>query len=243
MLEFVLPIYTWLVYAPLFLCWTALNTVAVVLLTLVTPVYASRWVPRLWARLSYWLSLSRLSIRGLHHIDRSKSYIIVANHVSQFDIFLVYGWTPLDIKWVMKKEIRNVPLIGISCATMGHIFIDRSNRAAAVKTLEEFKHRLRPGESVMFFPEGTRSDGGNILEFKKGAFVMAKDLDLPILPVTILGTEHILPTNTVRLRPGKSTIVFHPPISLEHVRSLSATELAVKSRQIISEPMLPGVPA
>ena len=107
-------------------------------LTFVIPIFAGRWIPRVWAKPSYWASLSRLTITGKEDIDTTKSYIIVANHVSQFDIFLVYGWTPLDIKWVMKKEMRKVPFLGIACATMGHIFIDRSNPRRSIANLRGF---------------------------------------------------------------------------------------------------------
>ena len=240
MLEMFFPLYTWLIYAPFVFSWTAICTMTVMPLTFIVPVFAGRWLPRIWAKPSYLVSFSRLKVTGKEGIDTSKSYIMVANHVSQFDIFLVYGWTPLDIKWVMKKEMRKVPFLGIACATMGHIFIDRSDRSEAIKTLEAFKDTIKPGTSVMFFPEGTRSDGKALLPFKKGAFVMAKDLDLPILPITILGTEKILPNNSVKLTPGKSEIIYHPPISLDDVRSMTAEELASKSAQIIEEPINEG---
>ncbi len=243
LMDVVFFFYTWLFYAPLFFSWTAICTIILMALTFIVPVFASRWIPRLWAKPSYWFSFSRLKINGKENINPGQSYIMVANHVSQFDIFLIYGWTPLDIKWVMKKEMRKVPFIGIACATMGHIFIDRRNRDAAIKTLENFKSRMRPGESVMFFPEGTRGNGGQLLDFKKGAFVMAKDLDLPILPITIVGTENILPTGTAKLRSGKSIIMFHQPISVDDVRSLSAVELADKAKQVIGQPICEGVTA
>ncbi len=240
MVEIFFPLYTWLVYVPFFLSWTVICTVVVMPLTFVIPIFAGRWIPRVWAKPSYWASLSRLTITGKEDIDTTKSYIIVANHVSQFDIFLVYGWTPLDIKWVMKKEMRKVPFLGIACATMGHIFIDRSNRGEALQTLEAFKATMQPGTSVMFFPEGTRSDGKALLPFKKGAFSMAKDMDLPILPVTILGTEKILPNKSVKLMPGRSEIIFHPAIEVEQVRAMNIEQLAIKSAQIVAEPMTEG---
>jgi 1-acyl-sn-glycerol-3-phosphate acyltransferase len=238
--EIFFPLYTWLVYVPFLFSWTVICTVTVTPLTLFVPFFAGRWMPRMWAKPSYWASLSNLTVTGKEDIDTTKSYIIVANHVSQFDILLVYGWTPLDIKWVMKKEMRKVPFLGMACAAMGHIFIDRSDRGQALRALESFKATMEPGTSVMFFPEGTRSDGKTLLPFKKGAFLMAKDLDLPILPITILGTEKILPNGSVKLTLGRSEIIYHPPIEIEYVRSLNVKELASKSAQIIEQPMVEG---
>jgi 1-acyl-sn-glycerol-3-phosphate acyltransferase len=128
----------------------------------------------------------------------------------------------------------------MACAAMGHIFIDRGNRGEALGALETFKATMEPGTSVMFFPEGTRSDGKTLLPFKKGAFLMAKDLDLPILPITILGTEKVLPNGSVKLTLGRAEIIYHPPIEIEQVRSLNIKELASKSAQIIEQPMTEG---
>jgi 1-acyl-sn-glycerol-3-phosphate acyltransferase len=237
MMDAFFPLYTWLVYIPFALSWTLICTVIVIPLTVLMPVFAERWMPRIWTKPNYLASLSSLIVTGKKELDTNKSYIIVANHVSQFDIFLIYGWTPLDIKWVMKKEIRKVPFLGIACAMMGHIFIDRSNRAEAMRTLDAFKATMQPGTSVMFFPEGTRSNGKPPLKFKQGAFSMAKDMDLPILPVTILGTEKILPKKTLNLMRGKSEIIFHPAIEIEQVRAMNVEELAIKSAQIVAGPI------
>jgi 1-acyl-sn-glycerol-3-phosphate acyltransferase len=138
------------------------------------------------------------------------------------------------LKWVMKKELRKVPVIGIACAALGHIFLDRTNKASAINSLQAAKGSLRPGSSVLFFPEGTRSKNGELLPFKKGAFMLARDIDIPVLPVTVRGTEKILPPGSLKLRPGRAEMIIHPEIAVETVRSMSAEDLALHTRDIIA---------
>ena len=82
------------------------------------------------------------------------------------DIPILYGWLPLDLKWIMKKEVRRIPVIGIGTAMLGHIFLDRSDRKVAVQQLREVKEHLLPGTSILFFPVGTRSRDGKLQAFK-----------------------------------------------------------------------------
>ena len=90
-----------------------------------------------------------------------QSYVIVSNHQSQYDILLMYGWLGTDFRWVMKKELRRVPVLGLACEKLGHIYVDRSDSAAAVASLNAARKKLVNGTSVVFFPEGTRSRDRN----------------------------------------------------------------------------------
>jgi 1-acyl-sn-glycerol-3-phosphate acyltransferase len=136
----------------------------------------------------------------------------VANHQSQYDIVALYGWLGIDFRWVMKQELRKIPALGYASEKIGHIFIDRSNTKKAMESLENAKAKIKDGTSVIFFPEGTRSKTGELGKFKKGAFKMACDLGLPILPVTINGTREIIQTKSLLLYPGKALITIHAPI-------------------------------
>ena len=133
----------------------------------------------------------------------------------------------------MKKELRDLPALGPACEKMGHIYIDRSNREAAIASLEEAKKRIVNGTSVLFFPEGTRSTTGKMRDFKKGAFVMASDLGLPILPITILNTDKILPPNSTDLFPGRASMVVHEPIDVSGYGKERLGELMTKVREVI----------
>jgi len=159
--------------------------------------------------------------------------VVIANHQSTFDIFVLYGFLNIDFKWVMKQELRKVPGIGLGCEKVGHIFIDRTDHESSLKSLNTARKKIVNGTSILFFPEGTRSTDVIIGNFKKGAFKMALDLDLPILPVTIIGTKDILPNKTLYLFPGKVLMTIHEPIPVKNYSAENINELIQKSREIM----------
>ena len=108
--------------------------------------------------------------------------------------------------------MRKVPGLGAGCAAVGHIFVDRSSPTAAIASLRAARPLLKGGVSMMVFPEGTRSHDGRMLPFKKGGFMTAHDLGLPILPVSISGSRHVLPGRTMKLLPGTIRIRVHEPV-------------------------------
>ena len=228
------PIYKWLIYIPGLGLITLVNFLGVVVVAPFSPRLASRWFAGMWARGLMYLVPAKLTVYGEENLPLHPSYIVVANHLSLMDIPILYGWLDLDLKWVMKKELRKVPLIGGGCALLGHIFIDRSNRAVALRQLEDVKQELEPGISILFFPEGSRSRDGTLKRFKNGAFVMAKDLDLPILPITLTNADTILPPDGMDLRPGSAQMIIHPPIGIEEVRDSSSEQLRDRARAIIA---------
>ena len=170
---------------------------------------------KIWSRFNGFMTPMLVSVVGMENVDRKQSYVIVANHLSLYDIFAVYGWFPVDIRWVMKIELRKIPIMGYMAEKMGHICIDRSNSRAAINTINAAKNRITGGTSAFFFPEGTRSETETMLPFKKGAFRLAVDMGLPILPLTIVGTNYVLPTNTISLFPGRVKIIAHKPIDIK----------------------------
>lgn len=205
--------YKYLVVMPVLALNTAIfASIGAIFPFFTTPRTASRLSGVPWARVMAWVTPMRVQVEGREHVDPRQSYVLVSNHQSQYDIFVLYGWLGVDFKWVMKKELRNVLGIGVACERLGHIYIDRSNHAAAVATLERAKNTIVDGTSVVFFPEGTRSRSGKLKPFKKGAFRMALDLGLPILPLTIVGTRDVLPAGTSDLMPGSARLVIHPPV-------------------------------
>ncbi len=226
--------YKWLVFVPILVGSTLiLGATAIAIASALSPKLASKTCAVGWARLNSFLTPMFVSVRGRRNIDKRQSYVIVSNHLSHYDIFVLYGWLGIDFKWVMKKELRNLPALGTACEKMGHIYIDRSNRAAAIASLEEAKKKIADGTSVLFFPEGTRSTTGEMREFKKGAFVMAMDLGLPILPITIRGTNRILPPNTRDLFPGQANMRIHEPIEVSGYGTERLGELMKAVRAVI----------
>lgn len=150
-------------------------------------------VQQFWSRSFFWLMFLPVSVDGQEHIVHGQSYVFVANHQSMFDVWLVYGWLPVIFKWLMKAELRKVPFVGTGCKAAGHIFIDRRNTKAAMESLKEVEKQLVNGVCTVIFPEGTRSLNGEVGRFKRGAFQIAWDLGLPIIPLSLDGCYEVLP--------------------------------------------------
>jgi 1-acyl-sn-glycerol-3-phosphate acyltransferase len=207
--------YKWLIFLPLMFVVTCLAaTLAALFATLVSQRLGSLIGGSYWSRVVGVITPMRVNVIGRRHINKKQSYIIVSNHQSTYDIFTLYGWLGIDFRWIMKKELRKVFAIGYASEKVGHIFIDRSSPKAAYKSLEEAKRKLVNGTSVVIFPEGTRTGTNHLSTFKRGAFKMAFDLDLPILPVTLVDTHKIMGQGFFNLMPGKAKLVIHEPIDI-----------------------------
>ena len=227
--------YKWLFFIP----FLAINTVifgivAVLVSTLINQRIGSYFGGVIWSRLNAFLTPMFVTVKGRENIQKGTSYVIIANHQSYYDIFLVYGWLGIDIKWMMKKELAKIPGLGFGSKKVGHIFLDRSNSRVAMQSLNEAKRKLVNGTSVVIFPEGTRSYDGTLGTFKKGAFRLAFDLELPILPVTLSGTKDILPSGTWNLKPGRASMIIHKPIQISEHSEDSIKELMKISYDMIA---------
>ena len=208
--------YKWLFFIPFLGISTCIfGTLAIILAYLVSPRFGSFVGGSFWARVNSFFTPMVVEVTGRENIDKKQSYVIVSNHQSHYDIFVLYGWIGVDFKWVMKSTLRKVPFLGPSCAKLDHVFIDRSNPKSAIASINRAKEKIVNGTSVIFFAEGTRSSTGELTPFKKGAFRFAMDLNIPILPVTIAGTRNILPKGTMNLFPGKAKMMIHPPVAVE----------------------------
>lgn len=226
--------YKWLVFVPLLGISAALLSINAVLLAyLFSPRVGSMVNGIAWSRFCSALTPMFVKVKGREHIKKNQSYVVISNHQSHYDIFVVYGWLLMDLKFVMKQELRKVPFIGWACEVLKFIYIDRSDKQKAIESLNKAKSRIVNGTSVIFFPEGTRSKDGSIGTFKKGAFKMAIDLNLEILPVTVNGTRKILPSSSFNLLPGFAEMIVHPPISPSGYSDNNINELIQKARNVI----------
>ena len=205
--------WTWLIFLPYLAGSTALLG-SVTLMVARLNQNLSFQVGTLWAWLLCRLNFTQVKVAGREHVQKGQSYIIMSNHQSHFDVLAFYGHWGWQFRWVMKQELRKVPFLGAGCASMGHIYIDRTNRQRAIASLRAARPLLNRGVSVMIFPEGTRSRDGRMKPFKKGGFMMALDWNLPILPVSIDGTRHVLPGKTLKLLPGKVRVQIHEPVDV-----------------------------
>ncbi len=237
-LYFLYQPYKWLFFLPFAMVNTFFfGILAVVVSSLVNQRVGSYFGGVIWSRVNAFLTPVWVRVSGKHHIEKDRSYVIISNHQSLYDIFVVYGWLGIDIKWVMKKELAKIPGVGFGSKKVGHIFLDRSNTRVALETLNAAKKKLVNGTSVVIFPEGTRSITGQPGTFKKGAFKLAIDLGLPLLPITICGTKDIMPTGTLDIMPGKVQMIIHKPIEIAGHNEESMKELMDKARMVISDPL------
>jgi len=231
---YIFQIYVWLFIYPFSWTLTVLVAIVISLLSIMGAAqFAGRYVARPWGKIILWITPVKLIRHGREHIAPNQSYVVVANHQSTYDILVIYGYLPLDFKWVMKIELRKVPFLGFACEKMGHIYVDRKNRQASINAMETAKEKLVDGTSVVFFPEGTRGSGVTLKPFKKGAFRMAKDLQLPILPVSIKGADDVLASDGFFITPGQINLTFHQPISIDEINALSTNDIIQKVEKVI----------
>ena len=223
-------VYQWVVAFPVLLIITIVVALSTILLSPLFPNSKLAYHPaKIWARLFCALTFVRVKIYGLENLNSNESYVFVLNHQSIFDIFIIYGWLPFIFKWMMKAELRKIPLIGKACESAGHIFINRSNAQAANHSIEKAKSILKNGISLVVFPEGTRSITGDMAVFKRGAFRIATDLLLPIVPVTIRGSFECLKRNSTDITPGTIELIIHKPIEVAPFLPNQTTELIQKT--------------
>lgn len=178
----------------------AVVTVFLVLTVLVFPLTVPfdkkrrtvHWLSRVLSKFFFVTPVAwKTRVRGLGHVDKRQTYVIVLNHTSIVDIPMLY-WVPLNFRWVSRIEIAKVPFIGQFLLLHGDILIKPSEaRAAAHKVLEQGKKWLGRGVCVAMFPEGTRSGAGELIKFKSGAFGLAKEAGVAILPVVLNGSKLI----------------------------------------------------
>lgn len=166
----------------------------------------------LWARLILLLSGVRVRVEGTENIPTGRAVVFLSNHQGAFDIPVLQGFIPVQFRWVAKKSLFSVPLIGWSMTLAGYIAIDRENAAEALRSMEAAAAKIRNGTSVLIFPEGTRSDTGKLLPFKRGGFMLAAKSGVPIIPVAVSGTNVIMKRGRVSVRPASVRVRFGRPI-------------------------------
>lgn len=188
---------------------------------------------KLWAYTMLAVSFVRTEIKNKDKIRKGTSYIIISNHQSLYDIIALVTTLGIQFRWIIKKEILHVPVFGYGLYASRNIFIDRSNTASAVESINKGFDRVPEGVSVMVFAEGTRSPDGRIHEFKKGGFVAAVQRQIPILPVTVNGSRRIMSKNNLVLKPGKIQVVVGDPIDVSGYTVDTVQELIDKTRQVI----------
>ena len=199
-------------------------------------------ISKVWAHFMLLTTRVRITILNKEKIQQGRSYIIISNHQSEYDILALVTSLGIQFRWIIKQELRSVPLFGYALYASRNIFIDRSEPASAIKSINKGMDRLPPGTSVMFFAEGTRSMDGKIQPFKKGGFVMAMEKGFPILPVTVNGSRRIMPKKSLIFTPGTIEVVVGDPIETSGYTDIQLQEIMDRTRRVIIEQYNPAYP-
>lgn len=230
--------------------WVYFSVVSVFLLTLTLTawVLTAWWDPSLlwlhrvnwiWARTYMWGNpLWRLSIRGKEKLDWSRPTLYVANHLSTFDIFVLFRLNS-RFHWISKRSNIRIPALGLNMLLCGTIFLDRESPKDILAMVKQSVKRLGEGFSLLIFPEGERSLSGHLNPFLGGAFSIAKRAKVPIQPIVITGTYQVLKRYSALLSPtGRMSVTVLDPIPAEQVAALSTEELS----KLVHERMADALP-
>ena len=170
------------------------------------------WVARNWVR---WILAScgvKVDAIGQERLDPSRSYVLMANHQSVFDTAAIVATLPITFRFVAKRELSWIPFFGWALVAGGHVIIDRGDHASSVRSLERAAARVRGGKTVVIFPEGTRSERGELGELKSGGFHLALAAQVPIVPITVSGSSRITPPRSLRIESGRIHVCYGEPI-------------------------------
>lgn len=192
------------------------------------------WVHRNWSATLLRAADVRVEVSGDENLRRDAPQILVANHQSMFDIWALMYALPISIRFVAKEELSRIPLFARACRAAGHVFIDRSDRAGAIRRMRAAGERMSADNlSLGLFPEGTRSPDGELQPFKKGTFVLAIETQAPVVPVAVDGGARILPRGRRRVVPGSLRVRLGRPIPTRGLTADDRDELLRRCRSAI----------
>jgi 1-acyl-sn-glycerol-3-phosphate acyltransferase len=186
---------------------------------------------RAWAWLVLRTTGVRVDTRGVEKLDSRRSYVFAANHQSIYDIPIVFTSIPLQLRIVAKDSLGRFPFLGWHLQRTGHLLVDRKNPGAGI--VKKMAKLVRGARSLIVFPEGTRSGDGAVGRFKGGMFLVAIDAGLPIVPVSVAGSRHVMLKGRLMTCPGRVTITIHDPIPTAGVGREGARELAERVRNVV----------
>jgi 1-acyl-sn-glycerol-3-phosphate acyltransferase len=186
---------------------------------------------RAWAWLVLRTTGVRVTVRGVDKLDANKSYVFASNHQSIYDIPIVFTSLPLQLRIVAKDSLGRFPFLGWHLVRTGHLLVDRKNPGAGI--VKKMAKLVRGARSLIVFPEGTRSRNGVVGRFKGGMFLVAIDAGLPIVPVSIAGSRHVMLKGRLMTCPGDVTLTVHDPVPTAGAGRDGARALADQVREVV----------
>lgn len=234
MLNFLRKLYLIFIAGPIFIVITFLTAVTTIIATAIGGNrFWGYWPAHIWSRLVCMLAWVKVEVRGRENIDKNTSYIFVCNHQGAFDIWAIYGYLNHNFKWLMKKSLEKIAFVGYACRRSGHVFVDSNSLQSIRQTIDEARHQLKDGMSLVIFPEGTRTKTGDLGDFKRGAFMLAGEFKLPVVPMSISGAYDIMPKDSYLPNSGKIILTIHKPIEPGE-RGFNTRELLSTCHEIIA---------
>ena len=186
---------------------------------------------RAWARLILKTTGVRVTVRGVERLQNGRSYVFASNHQSIYDIPIIFDSVPLQLRIVAKDSLGNFPFLGWHLRRTGHLLVDRKNPGAGND--KKIARLVGGARSLIVFPEGTRSTDGSVARFKGGMFLVAIDAGLPIVPVSVAASRHVMLKGRLMTCPGDVTITIHDPIPTAGYGRAGARELAERVREVV----------
>jgi len=193
-------------------------------------------IARAWARMLLRVSFVGMKVEGLDKIDPNGSYVFVANHLSYMDTPCILAAIPVQFRFMAKKGLFKIPFLGYHLSRAGHIAVPRDNPREAIKAMSEAGKMIRErGISILIFPEGGRSPNAKLQPFKEGAFYIAINSGVPVVPVALSGSQKILPFGSGTVSPGKVKLRIGDPIPTQGLTVKDRGMLALKLHDAVYE--------
>jgi 1-acyl-sn-glycerol-3-phosphate acyltransferase len=186
---------------------------------------------RTWARLILKTTGVRVTVAGLEHLVPGRSYVFAANHQSIYDIPIVFASIPFQLRIVAKESLGRIPFMGWHLRRAGHLLVDRRNPGPDI--VQKMRRLVGAHSSLIVFPEGTRSVDGALGRFKNGSFLVAIDAGLPVVPVSIAGSRHVMKKGRLMVCPGEVRLTVHDPVPTSDVDRSDVLEFAARIRRTV----------
>ena len=246
-MNFELPTFHW--WRTVFYLIPAISLYTIVLgsLSLASSLFDRRgrfahWCARTWSRLILLTTRVRVDVEGMERLAPDRTYVFVANHQSIYDIPILFWSLPFQLRIIAKESLGRFPFLGWHLRRTGHMLVDRSrpDRSAIFRWASSLTSR---GLSLIVFPEGTRSPDGRVRRFKGGSFYLALEAGLPVVPLSVTGSRHVMLKGRLATYPGDVTLTVHPPIDTSGLAGTDPRAFGEQVRQVlapIAETDVPG---
>jgi 1-acyl-sn-glycerol-3-phosphate acyltransferase len=187
---------------------------------------------RAWSRLILRTTGVQVQVAGLERLDPSRSYVFAANHQSIYDIPILFASLPFQLRIIAKASLGGIPFMGWHLRRTGHVLVDRAKPGAGI--MKKMARLVREQHSLIVFPEGTRSTDGSVARFKGGSFLIALEAGLPVAPISIQGSRHVMFRGRLMVCPGMVTVTVHEPIETSGVPREAVRELSARVHDVVA---------